>query len=89
MKLVTKQGIDCLKVLQSGRPYRCDSSKSFWRDDFAKAYDWMANEMCRRIGEPPKGTKWPIWAWYDTIGRMVAVSQSIGGKMKNYDQRIS
>lgn len=28
------------------------------------AYRWLANQMAKRIGLPPEGTTYPIWAWY-------------------------
>lgn len=28
------------------------------------AYDWLVEEMKKRIGDPPVGVKYPVWAWY-------------------------
>ncbi|HRU96872.1 MAG TPA: DUF3841 domain-containing protein [Ruminococcus sp.] len=28
------------------------------------AYDWLATEMIKRIGKPPHGVSYPVWAWY-------------------------
>ncbi len=31
---------------------------------FGPAYNWMAEQMCKRIGQPPQGVQYPIWAWH-------------------------
>ena len=32
---------------------------------FVHAYHWMANQMRKRIGEPPiQNIEYPLWAWY-------------------------
>lgn len=33
------------------------------------AYKWLADQMKKRIGEPPEGVKYPIWAWYQWEGK--------------------
>lgn len=30
---------------------------------FEKAYGWMAERMASRLGPPPAGVKFPMWAW--------------------------
>lgn len=50
--------------------YQCDPDKSevlTWDDSgrqFANAYDWMSRYMTEKIGPPPEGIKYPVWAWY-------------------------
>lgn len=50
--------------------YHCDPDKSevlTWDDSgrqFANAYDWMSRYMTEKIGSPPEGIKYPVWAWY-------------------------
>ncbi|WP_295076896.1 DUF3841 domain-containing protein [Ruminococcus sp.] len=29
-----------------------------------KDYNWLANEMKKRIGKPSKDVEYPVWAWY-------------------------
>ena len=41
----------------------------FCQDDLVFAYDWMSQQMNARIGNPPKGVKYPIWAWYQWEGK--------------------
>jgi hypothetical protein len=33
-------------------------------EHFGPAYNWMAEQMQKRIGPPPDGVKWPVWVWY-------------------------
>jgi hypothetical protein len=33
------------------------------------AYDWMAEQLRKRIGEPPAGVYYPVWAWHSLSGR--------------------
>lgn len=36
---------------------------------FIRAYDWLVGEMCKRVGAPPEGVRYPIWAWYQWEGK--------------------
>lgn len=50
------------EIMRTGR-YRCDFNKSHmtaWKYQ----YDWLVQEMKSRIGKPPKGVTYPVWAWY-------------------------
>lgn len=49
-------------LIETGR-YICDINKSGMAD-FRGAYDWLAEQMISKIGAPPTGVKYPIWAWY-------------------------
>lgn len=65
MRLWTIQGIEIYEQLQRDGVAYC--TKPAWSDDekFMKAYNWMADEMRQRIGEPPvKEIRFPLWAWY-------------------------
>lgn len=57
------QSSECADALEDGRTWRCDAEKASWYGDFDYAYDWMASEMRRRVGDPPDGVRWPIWGW--------------------------
>ena len=65
MILWTIQGIEIYEQLQRDGMAYC--TKPSWSDDekFMRAYHWMAEQMKRRIGEPPiKEIEYPMWAWY-------------------------
>lgn len=36
---------------------------------FESAYKWLADQMKIRIGVPPEGVIYPIWAWYQWEGK--------------------
>ena len=40
-----------------------------WRQIFPRAYAWLAREMTKRVGPPPQGVDWPVWAWYMQNGK--------------------
>ena len=54
----------------------------FCQDDLAFAYDWMSKQMNARIGNPPKGVKYPIWAWYQWEGKRKRMDQRLSGYAK-------
>lgn len=41
----------------------------FCQDDLRFAYDWMSQQMAQRIGAPPKGVRYPVWATYQWEGK--------------------
>lgn len=65
MRLWTIQGIEIYEQLVKEGVTYC--TKPSWGDDdrFMYAYHWMAEQMRKRIGEPPvEGIEYPLWAWY-------------------------
>lgn len=67
MKLWTMQDLGAYEELKLTGLLRA-SEKYVWKD-FIFQYDWMAEQMKERIGEPPsKDIKYPIWAWYQWNG---------------------
>jgi hypothetical protein len=65
MRLWTIQGIEIYEQLVRDGVTFC--TKPIWGDDdkFMYAYHWMAEQMRKRIGEPPiEGIEYPLWAWY-------------------------
>ena len=48
-------------VLRANSAYIFDE---FFRD----SYNWMVEQMKKRIGNPPEGVELPIWAWYQWEG---------------------
>ena len=65
MRLWTIQGIEIYEqLIREGIAY---CTKPYWGEepDFIYAYQWMAQQMRQRIGEPPiDGIEYPMWAWY-------------------------
>lgn len=65
MRLWTIQGIELYEQLVKEGVTYC--TKPAWDDEenFMYAYHWMAEQMRKRIGEPPiEGIKYPLWAWF-------------------------
>ncbi|HPY83634.1 MAG TPA: DUF3841 domain-containing protein [Ruminococcus flavefaciens] len=54
------------QLIQTGRLY---GDIQHIDEDFIFAYDWLANEMIKRIGNPPTDVKYPVWAWYQCQGK--------------------
>lgn len=38
-------------------------------DQMITAYRWLARKMVERIGKPPPGVEFPVWAWYRWNGK--------------------
>lgn len=63
MILWTIQPEEVYALIQRTGVYHCDYAKS-GMDDWQEQYDWLVREMKERIGEPPEGVSYPVWAWY-------------------------
>lgn len=61
------QSEDAYRVLETTGVLHTDKSQIL-DDSFIPAYDWLAAEMKKRIGEPPSGVAYPLWAWYQWEG---------------------
>ena len=63
MKVYTIQSIDFWKTLMRDGIVYCNQ-ESYWCQNFRLQYDWMAEQMRKRIGEPPlPEIKYPVWVW--------------------------
>ena len=64
MRLWTSQTIEFYnELMEKGIAYCTRVSEFAQENDFA--YQWMAQQMKKRIGEPPLSEiKLPVWAWY-------------------------
>lgn len=73
MILWTVQDERVLHKLGQGSPYTVDDDHIMFpeneHDNCNHAYRWMVKQMTARIGPPPDGTHYPIWAWYKCQGR--------------------
>ncbi len=54
----------------------------FCGDELRFAYDWMAKQMMKRIGAPPEGVRYPVWAWYQWEGKRKRMDQRQSGYAK-------
>lgn len=66
MRLWTIQPAHIYEALKGGYVYRCDPEKAqlLTESSFGPAYDWLSEQMRLRIGAPPDGVKYPVWAWH-------------------------
>ena len=65
MRLWTLQGIEIYDQLQCEGVAYCTKPSMGDEPMFMRAYHWMADQMRRRIGDPPiDGIEFPLWAWY-------------------------
>ena len=64
MRLWTSQTIEFYnELMEKGIAYCTRVSEFAQENDFA--YQWMTQQMKKRIGEPPLSEiKLPVWAWY-------------------------
>lgn len=67
MILWTFQPYSVYEELMETGEYICNPKESINLVDddvFFKAYQWMIQQMKFKIGNPPAGVKYPVWAWY-------------------------
>lgn len=68
MTLWTIQPEEVYRVLLQNGRYICDPNR-VTIPDFFPYYDWLASEMTQRIGPPPEGVRYPVWAWHTQDGK--------------------
>lgn len=54
-------------MLQTG-VLRADKNYLLFEGSLIESYRWMASQMKKRIGLPPDGVEFPVWAWYQWDG---------------------
>ena len=69
MILWTIQPEEIFDLIQKEGVYRCDPEKGEIDPCFLESYDWLVNKMRKRIGPPPAGVTYPVWAWYRQDGK--------------------
>lgn len=69
MKLWTIQQIDFLNVLKENQVVH--GKKEYIDNDFEFGYEWMIDQMKKRIGTCVNNNCYPIWAWfqYESINK--------------------
>ena len=61
MILCTIQTPPAWRSLRTTGVLRADSHRI--EPNFLPAYRWMAKQLVHRVGPPPSGVRYPIWAW--------------------------
>ena len=71
MRLWTIQTKAVFNTLQETGTYICnpDLSICLAELDFYIPYNWLCNQMEKRIGKRPANIKYPVWAWHTLYGR--------------------
>ena len=64
MRLWTMQPLRVWEEVQRAGVYRCDAALCWMAEELPHAYAWLAREMTKRVGPPPQGVVYPVWAWY-------------------------
>ena len=66
MRLWTIQPRSLYEKLKIEKILHCEPLKSEFITEwgFVPAYDWLAEQMTKRIGAPPDNVNYPFWAWY-------------------------
>ena len=67
MRLWTIQPIEVWNETLNSGTYRCNPVLTTL--DLDDEYKWMIRKMVDRIGPPPVGVQYPIWAWYKQNGK--------------------
>lgn len=49
-------------------------------ESFKEAYEWMVVQMRNRIGNPPEGVTYPVWAWYQWEGNRKRPDMRVHGR---------
>ena len=61
---------------------RANEEHLFCGDDLLFAYNWLSQQMVRRIGSPPENVRYPVWAWYQWEGKRKRMDQRLSGYAK-------
>lgn len=68
MRLWTIQSKDAFNKMQKTGLLRADEEHLLFDRDLKDSYLWMSDQMSKRIGPPPSGVRFPVWAWYQWEG---------------------
>lgn len=80
--LWTIQHEDAYREFEKSGVLRADDRHLFCGEDLRFAYDWISHQMKTRIGDPPQGVHYPIWAWYQWEGKRKRRDQRLSGYAK-------
>lgn len=80
--LWTLQHVEAYKTLEKNGVLYANEQHLFCEDDMRYAYDWLTEQMKKRVGTPPDGVSYPIWAWYKWEGKRKRCDLRCGGYAK-------
>lgn len=63
MLLWTEQSSLAWQRLQTRGVLHADGRRALDPTIFREGYRWMAGQLRGRVGPPPRGVKYPVWAW--------------------------
>ena len=69
MVLWTIQPREVYTCIQNTGRYICVPGKTPNIPDFRYAYGWLNKKMKARVGVPPDGISYPVWAWHTYDGK--------------------
>lgn len=69
MILWTIQHEQAVRRMNETGTLRADDKYLIFDGGFVDSYRWMADQMVKRIGEPPEGVIYPVWLWYQWEGK--------------------
>lgn len=69
MILWTIQRQEAYEIMTQTGVLRADKNHLLFDGDLIDSYRWMSEQMKIRIGEPPEGVEFPVWAWYQWDGQ--------------------
>lgn len=67
--LWTIQNEEAFREFERTGVLRANEDFLFCEDYYRFAYDWLSKQMVQRIGPPPAGVRYPVWAWYQWEGK--------------------
>jgi hypothetical protein len=78
MRIWTTQSKEVWDLLQAQGTVSCDTYRAEM-DFYREGYDWMVEQMVRRIGPPPRpDIRYPLWGW-----------RQVGNYRKEYHGRLA
>lgn len=91
MLLWTMQPIEIWHMIRETGTYRCDPNKTVMQKYvFDSKYKWLVREMEKRIGPPPAGVKYPVWAWCIILSNcLLNESEEEADRMDTYYDSLS
>lgn len=64
VRLWTIQPAEVYDYTQKNGSYRCLPAKCPNMEDFLIPYQWLTRKMTEKMGSPPQGIEYPVWAWH-------------------------